>query len=786
MKYEPISQNGQYPYPANDVNPKQKGKDWCMQYAKAAWYDFFYVYGKGVLSGNRGDYDKYRMYALGKQSISQYQDWLNPNKGIKETWKNLDWSIRSIVSLYRDKAISKMMKHDYDIVATPTDITAHTETQDYYNKLKSKLTVRKLMLQQNPELASHPLISLQSGEPLDIEEMEMRVELGEQFNRAKDAELAIDLGFYENDYKVVRRQFYEDLFDWGITAYEEWLGDDNKAKFKRVDSRFIISSYSVDGTFRDIQYAGVVDKVPLTKLATLTGDDGNNLFSEEELETLAQNIKGNKFGNPNMLGMTGSNIKRYDKFNADVLNIYFYTWDEMNFRDRKDKFGNAVFREEEYGRGSADNPTYKKKRVQYVYKCKWVVGTDICYDYGKCYDQKRDVKETKKALTRLPIQICAYNFHEMKAQGFMERLIPYLDDLQRTYLQINNFKNRAVPSGWWIDMDALVNTAMKKNGKDMSPQELLKMFLEMGVMVGTSKDAAGNPQNPNWKPIIPISNTVMEELQGFYNDIINTIQTIEKITGFNDVTMGQANSKTLVPGYEVGAESTEDALYPMMFAEQFLSTRLAEDVLCRMQQGLKKGEVSGYAPALNTNILQMIKLDAGLALRDYGIQLEKRSTKEERMWLMQNMQADIQNELLDSSDAVYLINTKNVKQAQMIWSYRVKAAKEKRQQYEMQKIQEQNQGTQQAAKIAQEGAIQQKRMEYQFELQKERLRISGELQKEQMRVESQERIAMASNQTKIAVAQETGDSKVVSTDIAGQHQQAKQHLANQKESVSLS
>ena len=79
----------------------------------------------------------------------------------------------------------------------------------------------------------------------------------------------------------------------------------------------------------------------------------------------------------------------------------------MNFRDRKDKFGNAVFREEEYGRGSADNPTYKKKRVQYVYKCKWVVGTDICYDYGKCYDQKRDVKETKKALTRLPLQICA-------------------------------------------------------------------------------------------------------------------------------------------------------------------------------------------------------------------------------------------------------------------------------------------------------------------------------------------------------------------------------------------
>src|SRR6185436_8233259 len=127
----------------------------------------------------------------------------------------------------------------------------------------------------------------------------------------------------------------------------------------------------------------------------------------------------------------------------------------------------------------------------------------------------------------------------MKAQGTMERLIPYLDDYQLTMLKIQNFKNRAVPSGWWIDLDALENVALNKGGKNMEPKELLQMFFETGVLVGRSKDAAGNPMGPNWKPVIPIENTAASELAMFYNDIITTIQSIERITGYNEATMGE-------------------------------------------------------------------------------------------------------------------------------------------------------------------------------------------------------------------------------------------------------
>jgi len=399
-----------------------------------------------------------------------------------------------------------------------------------------------------------------------------------------------------------------------------------------------------------------------------------------------------------------------------------------------------------------------------------------------CYDQKRSNDVKKKAKTKLSYNFYAYNFYQMKAQGMMERLIPYIDDYQLTMLKIQNFKNRAVPSGWWIDLAALEKVAMTKGGQDMQPRELLQMFFETGVLLGRSDADGGTSQSANWRPVIPIENTAASELSMFYNDLVATMSAIEKITGYNDVTLGQASSKTLVPGYESGQQSTNEALYPMAFAEENISLRLAEDMLCRTQQALKKGGIEGFAPALNSNTLQFMKISPDIAWRDYGIELEKRSTNDQKAWLMQMMQGDIANGFLNSSDAILLINTKNVKEAQMIWAYRVKKEKERQAQQRMAEIQAQQQGNQQAAQIAQEAEMQRFQMQAQLELQKEQLRIEGELEKERMRIESAERIAMSHNTTKMQVAADTGAAKENSTHIAGQSSIMKQQIANQKSS----
>ena len=218
----------------------------------------------------------------------------------------------------------------------------------------------------------------------------------------------------------------------------------------------------------------------------------------------------------------------------------------------------------------------------------------------------------------------------------------------------------------------------------------------------------------------------------------------------------------------------------MVFAEENIMLRLAEAMLCRTQQALKRGNVSGFAPALNSNTLHFIEISPDIAWRDYGIELEKRSSNDQKMWLMQAMQQDIANGFLSSADAITLINTKNVKEAQMIWAYRVKKEKENQQQQKMAEIQAQQQGNMQAAQIAQQSEAQRFQMQAELELQKEQMRIQGELEKERMRIESAERIAMYHNNTKLQVSTNEKDAKENSTHIAGQSSIMKQQIANEK------
>jgi hypothetical protein len=803
MKYTNPTQAANFPYPDHNIEPLNKGAKFCMEYARAAFYDWTFNCPSGIFANNGTNYEKYRMYALGKQPNTPYKKWLGVNEQTNNTWMSVDWSIRSIISPYRDKSIARLMESEHGIVATPIDMLAKAELDEYYSMMKAKLAVRQLMAQTNPELANNPVISLQKGDPMDIEELEMRIETGEQFNRSKDAEIAIALGLYENDYQHFRRTMFEDLFDFGVAGYKEWLGDDNKAKFRKVKAGNVVTNFCRESNFKDMVHAGELIDVSLVDLAAKTNEKGEALFTEEQLTQFASSIT-KQWSNPMGLSTTG---KPYDKFKCKVLDLEFYSYNTYTWSERQDKVGNPVFGKEKYNSRASENSSrkYTQKRFKCVYKVKWIVGTEYCYDFGIANDQKRSVDPKKKAETALSYKFYAYNFSEMKAQGFMERLIPYLDDYQLTMLKIQNFKNRSVPSGWWIDLDGLERTALNKGGKNMDSMELLQMFFETGVLAGRSLNADGSPAYVNSQPIIPIANTAAAELAMFYQDLINTVQAIERITGSNEISNGNPNPKTLVPGYEIAEMSTNHALYPMKFAEKYLTEKLAEDVLCRMQQGIRKGDVTGYAPygnALNQNMLTFIKVSPDIAWREYGIMLERQSTQEEKQWLYQMMAGDIDNGFLNTSDAVLLVHTHNAKQAMDIWSYRVKKAKEAAHAQQMQLVQEQSKGNMEVAQAAEQSKQQTMMLEMQGKLQEKQLVIEGELAKEQMRVQAQLQIEMKkleyqyqmnteNNSTKLVVAEVTKEAKIDSqiissqgdlekVEIAGEKQKEKQQIANAK------
>ena len=113
-----------------------------------------------------------------------------------------------------------------------------------------------------------------------------------------------------------------------------------------------------------------------------------------------------------------------DKFKCKVLDIEFYTYNERVYRDTPDELGNKDFRKADFQRGKKSDK-YTRKKIQYVYRCKWIIGTDKCYDFGMAYDQKRANEPKNKAKTKLSYTFYAYNFYQMKSQGIQQTQLPF-------------------------------------------------------------------------------------------------------------------------------------------------------------------------------------------------------------------------------------------------------------------------------------------------------------------------------------------------------------------------
>jgi hypothetical protein len=694
----PANQSGtDIAYPKADIPPSEKNEEWAKLYAKAAWNDWQYSVPRTCFWNAADKYEELRLYATGKQPINQYKKWFNVDEATDDTFLNLDWNVRPVVAKYRDLAISRLVQTEYNIVATPIDPEARAELSGIYADMTAKIAMQAAM--NNPELQNHPILKKQPGEPLDSEELAMRVGFGEQFNRSKDAEQAIMLALYENRIKEIRRKWYESLFDCGVAGFYEWLDRQTKRpKCREVNVEAVITSMTRFADFHDLEYAGEITDVPVTYLATVTDKDGNKKFTEDQLEYMRNDVAG-KWTTASMIGRSTNYFKGFDKWKVKVLELEFFSWNDYYYNMWVNGKGNLEFEWKNSAQSPQGKRKYKGKRIKVVYRVKWIVGTDLAYDFELAEDMKRSNDPKKKAETKLGYTFYAPNFYEMRTLSMMERLKPLADEYQMLCMRIQNMNARMIPDGFWIDLDALESAALKKGGKDMEPMQLLQMFYDTGILVGRTHDLMNN--NVNFKPVLPLANDNSQKLTVMYQGLISIIQQMEGLIGFNDATAGATiNPKTLNGAVQQMDQTTNNALFPLQFAEKFLFESLSNDMLIRMQQAVKRGPVSGYAPALGSNTLKFMEISPAIGAREYGILLEERTTDDQKQILMQQMGIDQQNQLIDSSDVLYIMNTYNVKQAQEMLAYKVKKNKQAMMEAEQAKGAQQSQGQMQVQQQA--------------------------------------------------------------------------------------
>ena len=729
-------------FPSHLISPAEKGKDWIMQYCKAAWDSFETDNPRNIFYHARYRYEVIKTYALGNQSIAKYRPLLGVDEESKEDWLAIDWSVIPIVPKFRRIALGKLNKIGYNITATPVDALANDEVEDYFAGIKAKLLMREQAAKVDPTLLEDPVLQLEPGEAKDLEELEIQMNYTFKHNMAIEAEQAITLVLEQNQVEKLREQIKEDIFDYGVGGYKEYIDSNGAIKIRNINPRNIIINQCKNKDFSDAQYVGEVIEMTISDLKQMAG----NQFTEEEYEDIARNVVG-RWGNPKEWPTSLSVYnKGYDKFRLRLLDMEFFSVNEMVYEQRIDRRGNKIYARARYEDRNKRKDKFERVAYKVVYKGKWILGTNYIFDYGLATNMKR----AKSSLmdTTMSYHLYAPEFWDMRAYGIMEQLIPIADAIQIAWYRLQNAINQARPKGIMIEMGALEDIPLGAGGKKLTPMKVIDLYNKTGTLVYRKADQQG--RMTNYKPIEELENGIGRDVMTYYQIIQNHIQMLRDITGMNEMTDGSTpDPRTLTTVAKLAYEGTNNALAHIISGEKKLLESLSNAIVLRIQDVAEAGGVKGYIRSLGSNTMKFFQTSPNLALYEFGIFIEDKPTDDQRAMLLQQVQAGQAGGMLDIEDAIVIQNTDNLKVAQQILAYKIKKRREQAHQEAMQQQQMNGQIQMQSAQAAEQAKQQTLQLEaqvksqliqvekemdakllemkYQYELMLEELRQTGKI-----------------------------------------------------------
>jgi hypothetical protein len=726
-------------FPSHLIDPREKDEKWIKQYIQAAYTSSENDSPREIFYHNRHRYEVLKAYALGQQSINKYKPIMGVDDKEDASWLAIDWSVIPIVPKFRRIALGKLNKIGYNITATPIDSLANEEVDAYFADMKSKILIREAAKKVDPELLESPALQMEEGEAKDMEELEMQMNYTFKHQMSIEAEQGIKLVLEQNKVEQLREQIKEDIFDYGVGGYKEYIDSNGAVKVRAINPRNVIISSCRNKDFSDARHIGEITEMAITDLKQAAG----NQFSEEQYENIAKEHMG-KLGNPSSMSMSTSLYnKGYDKFKVRVLDMEFYSVNETVYEKRVDRRGNKIFARAKYEDKNRRKEKFERVAYKVVYKGKWIVGTNYIFDAGLCTDMKR----AKSSLmdTELSYHLYAPEFFDMKAYGMLEQLVPIADAIQISWYRLQNAINQARPKGIMIEMGALEDIPLGAGGAKLTPMKVLDLYNKTGTLIYRKADSQG--RMTNYKPIEELENGLGRDVMSYWQIIQNNIQMVRDVTGMNEFTDGSTpDPRALTTVANLAAEGTNNSLAHIIQGEKKLLESVANAIILRLQDVAKSGNVQGYVRSLGNNTMKFIQVNPNLHLHEFGIYLEDKPTDQQKQMLLGEMQQYKQLGLLEPEDSVMISNIDNIKVAEQLLAFRVKKRKAEKEEEAMRMQQMNAQVQQESAMVAEQAKQQTLQMEGQvktqlisvekeYDMKLMQLKYQFEIQLEQMRME---------------------------------------------------
>lgn len=647
-----------------------------LQMAKAIEHEWFYrpESGSCLYYDKRDKYHKLRLYARGEQSSEIYKDLLNAKD---DSYTNFDFRPLQIIPKFVKLIVNQMTERLFDVKAEAVDKFS-TDFKETYKKNLENLIFAKPAIEAVKKTLG---VDLQPQNSENYPETQEEVDL---FMRLKykpaieiATEEAIKFTLDLNDYDETQSKLIEDVTTIGICSVKHKTDPSKGIMVDYVDPANLVYSYPTNRDFKDVHYYGEVKRITINELKRLS----NKELTDDEIKEIGKSTsEWTRYHGIN----TNDQHFREDDLQGMMVDVLFFTFESTNTLSYKKKYMKKsggykmTKRESTFSKPNKDYVGYdvSKTIIEVSYEGCLILGTDKLFNYKLCENMIRP--EGFLNITSPNYLVYAPELYQNKTKSLVERIIPYVDQMQQIHIKLQQIIAKARPNGVYIDVAGL-NEINMGDGNTLDYLELAKIYDQTGNVFGTSVTAEGN-YNHGREPIKELKNGVIDGLDrliGAYNHYLNLLRDAI------GVPQG-ADASTPHPDMAVGVQknlaiNSNTATRHVLDSGLNIVERLGKALTLRIKDIFEYSNIKNtYINAIGKINVKTLEALKRYHLHDLGINIELKPDIQEKQYLEANIAQALAKDSITLDDAIDIRSIGNIKLAnELLKTRRIRRQREK-------------------------------------------------------------------------------------------------------------
>jgi len=634
----------------SDLVPQQrkKQKEWLLQVANGMFSD---RESRSIWNGESeyGRIIDLRRTATGGKDVDKFKNVVTPDGN--SAYLNLNYKQPSIIPSLVQNIVGGLTNQGQRVDVAALNPESRIEADKEKNKLIAIYEMSKKADQIIEETGIDPMQGMKKENTFaSLEEIELFMKTS--FKQAYCVAMEDGIKYINDltDDDEVRKKLYFDLVVIAIAGLRVSYDENGGIQRRYIDPLKLITSYSESPDFRKIKYAGEILDMEVADL------EATGKLSFDELIQVAKSVAGkqgnakwNNSWNDQYYPYKYQSSKPWGRFKIQVLDFEYISTDTIKKEKVPTKGNGYRLREMKDWKPKNKKNEILEKRVKNIYEGKWVVGTNIIYDYGLQRNMVRDKRN--KSDVELGFKVYAPNIYDMTNESIVERINPIDDEIIINKLKAQALVAKMRPQGVAVDVVSAAAAAAGLGIKNMQPRDLQDIFESTGTFYYASRTEDGRPlqQNPVYDLPAPAQSQLAQIIE--YTQFL--LQQIEYFTGIPMSTIASPDKDALVGIEKIKSLVRNTSLRFIQDAFENIYGRSSKQIALMIQDCLKNGrKVEEFGMAIGYTETDIIALKKNVCLMDIGVSISVKPDAAEMKVLEDQIAYALQAQVIRASDAI--------------------------------------------------------------------------------------------------------------------------------------